>query len=146
MRSCSARKLSYHSYSGLSLTPASVVEINIAIVMSCVPGFSKFIRVYVSEWPPVKALRSRISSRNNSATDSRGSGSKARPADDAGARKRYQALNDDWLMESGGTTDTNITTQSIPLTSRPRPDDVEQGVARPPAVHPGGGGPHEAQP
>jgi len=40
----------------------SVVEVNIAIIVSSAPGFSRFIRLHLLEWGPVRSLRSRLSS------------------------------------------------------------------------------------
>lgn len=38
----------------------SVVELNVAIIVSCVPGFSKFLRTMETDWRFVKLLRSKL--------------------------------------------------------------------------------------
>lgn len=38
-----------------------IVELNIAIIVSCVPGFSKFIRTFETDWQFVKFIRSKVS-------------------------------------------------------------------------------------
>ncbi|KAF7867295.1 hypothetical protein EAF04_005378 [Stromatinia cepivora] len=44
----------------------SVVENDIAIIVSCTPGFVNFVRVYISELPIIRSLRSSLGSGNKS--------------------------------------------------------------------------------
>ncbi|KAK3940296.1 hypothetical protein QBC46DRAFT_354284 [Diplogelasinospora grovesii] len=86
----------------------TVVEINIALIVCSVPGFSRFMRIYVSEWAPVKTLRSKIygystSDKTKSPDSSHDSKNKPRTAL---GRREYIELNDAWLMKSGGGTAT----------------------------------------
>ncbi|TVY80891.1 hypothetical protein LSUE1_G004336 [Lachnellula suecica] len=49
-----------------SLLICSVVEIDVAIIVSCTPGFVNFTRVYISDLPIVKSLRSTLGGSSNS--------------------------------------------------------------------------------
>ncbi len=101
----SARKSSLKKHNrcqGAELTGFySVVEINIAIIVSSVPGFSKFMTVYINKWAPIRTLRSKIYSSDGShivrSVDRR---NQPRTGRDGSAKNKYMELHGSWILRS----------------------------------------------
>ncbi|KAK3994805.1 hypothetical protein QBC44DRAFT_322110 [Cladorrhinum sp. PSN332] len=105
----------------------TVVELNVAIIVASVPGFSRYVRVYLSKCTAVKSIQSKFSSYVSSTSNTGPSNGKTWPLnitttaqgnsrdvpqppielDEAGARRhQYYELNnisDSWLQTNSST-------------------------------------------
>lgn len=111
------------------LTLDSVVELNVAIVIACVPGMARFARVHLAQWGCVQSIQSKFSSYTSSSRNTGPSNAKTWPVnitartlqsdsrnapdlplgvtDPEAARHRYFELNnvsDSWLMQTNNST------------------------------------------
>lgn len=84
---------------------------HITIIVGSVPGFSKFLRVHVSHWAPIKTFRSQLYGSGRATpsmpgSESRNARNKPRTGrEDGPAQHRYFELNDSWLMKSNATVE-----------------------------------------
>jgi hypothetical protein len=91
----------------------SALELNVAILVSSAPGFSKYFNAHFLELPLVKSLLSSFSSHSRSAThDSevaisekppRSAEAVPRPTQDRS--RRYYELNDTWMLKTDASAD-----------------------------------------
>jgi hypothetical protein len=95
----------------------SMVEVYITIMVSSMPGFSKFMRVCAAR----KAA-------GNESADNGGDPNRRRTK-----RERYIELSDSWLFKSNATTEVSAdTTRALQPTTAPgvvRTLDVEQSIS-----------------
>ncbi|GAB1310565.1 Rhodopsin domain-containing protein [Madurella fahalii] len=88
-----------------------LVEMHVTIIVGSVPGFSKFWRVYVARWAPIKTLRSQLygsgrATLSRPASQINNTRNKPRTGrEDGPAQHRYLELNDSWLMKSNATVE-----------------------------------------
>ncbi|KAK4222513.1 hypothetical protein QBC38DRAFT_489724 [Podospora fimiseda] len=105
----------------------TVVELNVAIIVASVPGFSRFVRVHLLHWPAVKSIQSKFSSYISNSTNTGPSNAKTWPMnitttaqgesrdapqpppielDNIQRHHQYYELNnnDSWLMQTGNST------------------------------------------
>lgn len=111
----------------------SVVEVDVAIMVSSMPGFAVFTRVHVAEWPLVKSLRSTLSeiTRRDQESNSSGngeSGDKLSPNRLHTSRDKtmstwpkrsqtYIELDDSWVVRGGATAMVQTEQPSAVLSS-----------------------------
>ncbi|KAL9109063.1 MAG: hypothetical protein Q9227_006303 [Pyrenula ochraceoflavens] len=94
---------------------SSMIEVNIAIIVGCMPAFAQLVTVTIGESAFFKSLRSRLlGSHGQSAkskSDGKGSGGQAKPpalatfgANQMPRRKKYFELSESALLKSQGDT------------------------------------------
>ncbi|KAK4220535.1 hypothetical protein QBC38DRAFT_378779 [Podospora fimiseda] len=106
----------------------TVVELNVAIIVASVPGFSRFVRVHLMHWPAVKSIQSKFSSYMSSNNNTGPANAKTWPinitttaqgdsqdapqppielGNKSGQRHQYHELNnsnDSWFMQTNNST------------------------------------------
>ncbi|KAK4168989.1 hypothetical protein QBC43DRAFT_284242 [Cladorrhinum sp. PSN259] len=139
----------------------TVVELNVAIVVACAAGFSRFVRVYLSQCSAVKSIHSKFSSYVSSSGNHSGpanaktwpinlttraakdNNSRDVPAqppiaiDEEAGRHQYYELNnmsDSWLMQTNNSTIVAAEPSSYPAEYQIY-DERQNTMALPSNVH-----------
>ncbi|KAI0096832.1 hypothetical protein F4776DRAFT_658568 [Hypoxylon sp. NC0597] len=113
-----------------SLLICSVVETDVAIIVSCTPGVANFTRVYVSELRIIKSLRSNLggSSSGKSSMNQKEDPNRPRTKNGFGKQENHQfdVLSDSFILKSTSSTERGEAGHSIPLT----PTSNSPGILR----------------
>jgi hypothetical protein len=110
-----------------SLLICNVVENNVAIIVSCTPGFVNFSRVYISELAIVKSLRSTLTGSSNNTSGStkkylleqKENPNRPRTRNDTGRKESHELddLEPNFLKSTSTTERGEVESSPLPPTS-----------------------------